>query len=283
MSADQVSTAQDVVSTLRGLAWLLPALMVAAFGLAVTLATGRRRQTLLAAGLLLVLAGAVVLVARVVAGNEVVDALVKTDSVRPAAEDAWSIGTHMLRDVAHATIIIGIPLVVAAWLAGPTAAAVWLRRAMAPTLRDRPDVAYGAAVVAVLVVIAWGPIPATRMVVPILLMFGLALLGVAALRRQTEVEFPEARAGAAGATLQEQAGRAWHALARGRSREGAAATPGNGAPAPEGDVAVGGGRSPGAARVDQLERLAALHATGALTDDEFTAQKTRVLGDGASR
>ena len=37
----------------------------------------------------------------------------------PAAEAAWSIGTQMLRDVAQAAIIIGIP-VIAAWLAGPT-------------------------------------------------------------------------------------------------------------------------------------------------------------------
>ena len=30
--------------------------------------------------------------------------------------------------------------------------------------------------------------------------------------------------------------------------------------------------------ISRLERLAALHASGALTDAEFTAQKARVLG-----
>ena len=37
------------------------------------------------------------------------------------------------------------------------------------------------------------------------------------------------------------------------------------------------------ARIDELERLAALHRSGVLTDDEFAAQKARTLGDPASR
>ena len=36
------------------------------------------------------------------------------------------------------------------------------------------------------------------------------------------------------------------------------------------------------ATVDELERLAALHRSGVLTDDEFAAQKARVLGGGPS-
>jgi hypothetical protein len=35
----------------------------------------------------------------------------------------------------------------------------------------------------------------------------------------------------------------------------------------------------GLARVEALERLAALHASGALTDEEFASEKARLLSD----
>jgi hypothetical protein len=35
-------------------------------------------------------------------------------------------------------------------------------------------------------------------------------------------------------------------------------------------------------RLEQLERLSAMHDTGALSDDEFAAEKARVLGGGES-
>jgi Short C-terminal domain len=42
-----------------------------------------------------------------------------------------------------------------------------------------------------------------------------------------------------------------------------------------------GGDDPGDDRIEQLERLAKLHDSGALTDAEFAAEKARVLGGGA--
>ena len=124
--------------------------------LAVYLAEGRRRRTLLFAGIDLVLAGAIVLVARNVAGSAVVDSLAKTDAAKPAAEAAWTIGTTMLRDVAQATIIVGIPVIIAAWLAGPMRPAVALRRAAAPWLRERPGLVFAMAGVLVLLVVPGG-------------------------------------------------------------------------------------------------------------------------------
>jgi len=54
----------------------------------------------------------------------------------------------------------------------------------------------------------------------------------------------------------------------------------------DGDGGVGSRPSPAGAaagsgpgeRLAQLERLPALHASGALTDEEFEAEKTRLLG-----
>jgi hypothetical protein len=55
------------------------------------------------------------------------------------------------------------------------------------------------------------------------------------------------------------------------------AAPGSAAPGPDAAEA-GGPTDEGADRIGQLERLARLHADGALTDEEFAAEKRRVLG-----
>jgi hypothetical protein len=260
MSSSQVGTLQNGVEALRGLALVLPFLAIGLLALAVYLAHGRRRRTLLFAGLDLVFAGAVVLVARNLIGSAVVDSLAKTDAAKPAAEAVWSIGTGTLRDVAQAAIVIGIPVIVAAWLAGPMRPAVAFRRTAAPWLRDRPGLTFGVAGALVALVILWDPIPATRKVVPVLIMIGLVILGVQALRRQTAEEFPEATADATRAELQAAA----HVVFGARR--------------------AGNGSTDDAAqlRVDQLERLAHLHDTGALTDDEYAAEKTLVLANGAA-
>jgi hypothetical protein len=254
MSSSQVGTAKDAVTWLKDLAVVLPALAFAMLALAVFLARGRRRETLLVAGLDLIAAGLVVLIGRNIAGGYVVDQLSSTDAVRPAAEAAWSIGTRMLHDVAQATVVIGIPLVAAAWVAGPYRPAIALRRAAAPALRDRPALAYSLVAVALLLVIAWAPIPATRMPIPVLVMIVLAFAALAALRRQVAAEFPEVQRGA----LQDHAARALQAVRATRRR------PEPAAPEP----------------LEQLERLASLHDHGVLSDEEFAAQKTLVLSNG---
>ena len=148
MSSEQISTVQDGAAALKGLAFVLPLIAIALFALAVYLAGGRRRRLLLFAGIDLVVAGIVVLIAANLIGQYVVNNLVNTDAVRPAADAAWSIATRMLRDVAQATIIIGIPAILAAWLAGPMRPAIVLRRSAAPTLRRRsPNATFSAAVI----------------------------------------------------------------------------------------------------------------------------------------
>lgn len=275
VSADEVSTAQNVVSAVRGLALVLPALAIALMALAVGLAAGRRQRTLLFAGLGFVLAGGLVLVGREIAGNAVVDGAVSAESARPAAEDVWAIGTAMLRDIAQATMVLGIPAIFAAALASSTAPAVATRRALAPTLRHRPGVAYAVAGVIVLLIVAWGPIHATRLVIPVVLFFALTMLGVAALRRQTAAEFPDAPA-RTGPPVHERVLEAW------RSRQPSAPASAPVQPVP---VPAGGEQAPGGAatHVAELERLANLHQHGALTDDEFASEKSVLLANGAPR
>jgi hypothetical protein len=192
VTSKQLNTMQNAVNLLRSLALVLPLLVVAMFALAVYLARGRRRQTLIEVGAAFIGAGLVVIVVRGIVGNKVVDSLASTESVRPAAEAAWSIGTSVLADIAWSTVILGIPVILAGILAGPTRTATTLRRLMAPYLRDRPDVTFGVMGLLLLLLFAWGPIVATKTLTGILIILVLAIFGTEMLRRQTAREFPHA-------------------------------------------------------------------------------------------
>ncbi|HEX4116742.1 MAG TPA: hypothetical protein VHY18_12810 [Solirubrobacteraceae bacterium] len=192
VTSKQLGTMQDAVNLLRSLALVLPLLVVAMFALAVYLARGRRRQTLTEVGAAFVGAGLAVVVVRGIAGSKVVDSLATTEAVRPAAQAAWSIGTSVLADVAWSTVFIGVVVVLAAMLAGPTRIATSLRRLMAPYMRDRPDVTFGALGLLLLLLFAWGPIEATKSLTGILIIIVLAVFGTETLRRQTALEFPDA-------------------------------------------------------------------------------------------
>lgn len=261
LRSDQLELAQDVVNLIKDLAVVLVVLALGLFALAVALAAGWRREALRACGIGFALAGAGVLVARSVGGNIVVDALTTTESVRPAAEATWTIGTSLLRDAAVAMIGYGVVIVAAAWLAGSTRPATATRRALAPYLRE-PAIAYGAAAFLLLLVLLWAPTPAWQRALPALLMIGVVLLGVEALRRQTAQEFPEANRQEAAARRRERlSGLA--ASVRERRSGGAPAEPG-----PAG----------GDTRLEQLERLARLRDTGAIDAAEYEREKQRLLG-----
>jgi hypothetical protein len=192
MRSSQLKTVQDIAADIKGLALVLPILTFLLFGLAIWFSRDRRRQALRATGWCFVGVGLLVLLARRVGGNDIVDALVKNPENRPAGHAAWTIGTSLLFDIAVALLVYGLILVVAAWLAGGTRPAVAVRRWSAPTLRERPAVAYAGVFGVLLVVIVWGPTPATRQVAYIVLFVVLLVLGVEALRRQTAREFPDA-------------------------------------------------------------------------------------------
>jgi hypothetical protein len=190
--SNNLKTLQNAVNALRGLAVVLPLLVYLLYALAVYLAYGRRRQTLMEVGAAFIAAALVVFVARSLAGHAVVNALASTSAVKPAAQAAWSIGTSVLVEIATATIYIGIALILAGLLAGPTQVATLIRHVLAPYLNERPDIAYGGVVFLLLLLFWWGPIAASRTLTGILIITVLALLGTHVLRRQTLKEFPGA-------------------------------------------------------------------------------------------
>ena len=108
LRSDQLKTAQDIVVAIKGLALILSLLTFLCFGLAIYLSREGRWVTVLSCGIGLIAAGFAVIVAREIAGGIVVGQLVEEDSVKPAAEAAWSIGTSLMTSIATTVIVIGV-------------------------------------------------------------------------------------------------------------------------------------------------------------------------------
>ena len=192
VKSKDIETARNVTSVIRHLALWGIIVTFALFALAVYLAAGWRRIALRRVGWCLIALGFLVILVRRAVGNQVIDDLVSAESVQPAAREAWLITTQMLYEIAVAAVAYGAVIVIAAWLAGSTRPALATRRALAPELRDRPGAVYAGVGFLYLLVLLWGPTPATRAawgIIPIAL---LLALGVEALRRQTAREFPDA-------------------------------------------------------------------------------------------
>jgi hypothetical protein len=119
-------------------------------------------------------------------------------------------------------------------------------------------VTYSVVAALVLLVIAWGPIPATHKPIPVLIMIALVIAGVEALRRQVAEEYPDSTPDDVRAAMRA-------AIAHARGRNGHAQAP-----------AANGDRN----RLDELERLSALHEAGALDDTEFAIEKAALQSGG---
>ena len=201
LKASQLKTAQNIAKAVKGLAVVLPLVALALFALAIWLAEGRRRRELRTVGWCFFGIGVVLLLGRRIGGHEIINTLVKVPANKPAGEAVWSIGTSLLYNIAVAMVLYGLVLVGAAWLAGKTKVATTLRHAAAPWMREHVGGSYIAAGVVLLLIVLWGPTPATRELLPVLGFAALAAFGVTVLRRQTEAEFPDAQAGEAMVTL----------------------------------------------------------------------------------
>lgn len=191
LDSKQIKFVQDVGQALKGLALLLTIIVPLLYALAVVLARGRRRRTLMTVGIAIVAAGLIVFAARKIVESGVTNSLVKTEANRPAASAVVSIATSLLSEIAGAFLFVGVPLIAAAWFAGPARLAVRMRRAIAPSLHHHPALTFGVVAALLLLIFIWGPIPATHRPAGIIVFTGLAMLGTAVLRAQTAHEFPD--------------------------------------------------------------------------------------------
>jgi len=256
VTSSQLGLARNLAKALHALALVLTILVFVLYLLAVALANGHRRRTLMWVGWSLVFAGLVVLVGRKVGQGQLVSAITSDASIEPAARDAYSVATSLLVQVASASIIIGVPVILSAMLAGPARWAVASRRFLAPHLRQRPALAYWATAALLALVFIWGPIPATRNPVEMLIFTILGFVGAHVLRDQIAREFPDAEPVSLRAAVGEKYAHARAATSR--------------SPRPTSTAA-------------ELERLVALHDRAAITDEEYAAAKRELLAASGSR
>jgi hypothetical protein len=194
-----------------------------------------------------VLGGLLVLVVRRLAGSYIVEELVPSATVQPAVQHAWDILTAQLRDGGFTLVGLGLIVLLAAWLGGSSPSAVGSRRALAPYLA-RPGIAYSTVALLFLLLLWWGPTVQTTRGPLMLAAAGVLVLAVELLRRETAREVPSPPA-----------------------------------PDPVGALRRTIGRRPGRPveddHVAKLERLARLHDQGALSDEEFAAEKAALARD----
>jgi hypothetical protein len=184
LQSGQLATAQDAVKAIKALSWLLFLITLVLWGVALWLARGWRRVALRGIGASLLLVGLLLLVIRQAAGNYVVNALTSGGGdIRDAAHASWLIGTTLLAELAWAAVIYGLVVVTGAWLAGPSRIATAARIRVAPVLAERPGLAWSAVAVAYLLVVWWGPTPALRQWLGVLVLGVLAAIGFELLRR----------------------------------------------------------------------------------------------------
>jgi len=257
--SNQIKYVQNGGKAIKGLALWLTIIVPLLYILALFLAKGHRRRTLMTIGLAAILAGILVLLGRSILQGQIATGLTDDASLQVTIRHVYEISTAILKDVAGAVVFIGILFVAAAWFAGPARPAFLARQAIAPFLREQTVATYGIALGLLVLLLVWDPIPATSKPLGILAFLALTLIGTELLIRQTAREFPEARSGAATHAIRSRMSSMRHSRQSG------------GSSAPSGSTAA-----------DQLKQLADLRDSGAITPDEYQSAKTQVLGNGGA-
>ncbi len=244
MPADNLSLAQDITNILNTLGlwlWVVPILL---FGAAVAIVPGRRRVELRAIAFAAILIGLLLLMLRGIAGRYIVDDLVQVDSSRPAAQDAWTILTDLLAQGAWTIIGLGVILLFGVWLAGPSRTGTASRRFVAPFLAHW-WMAYAIFLFLALLLLWWGPTEQTRRPLQMFVALVVFALGFEGLRRLAMRDVPGAAEMSAGAALT----------------------------APFDNYRASRAASK---RLEELDRLARLKESGAITEAEFQARKNEL-------
>jgi hypothetical protein len=271
LHSHELQTAQGIAHAIRDLALLLTVLGVALYASAVALARGWRRVALRDVGLGAIAAGVAALIARGLIGQYVVNQLSQDPTVRPAAGAVWSIGSSLLSQTAIFLVIDGLLIVAAAALAGPSRIAYTIRGLGAHYLYGRAGITYAIAAAVFLLLVVWGPTLAFRTPVSVAVIAALVVVGTEALRRQVRAEFPGARS-TPQVGVRRRLARAHRTVGHGLRRAQAALE----TRAPRRESRGRNGRL-ASADVEMLRQLGDLRERGALTDEEFAAQKALIL------
>lgn len=291
LESDELKTAQNIVVAIKGLALILSILTFAFFALAIYLYKESRWIAVLFSGVGLIAAGFAVIVARQIAGGIVIDQLVTDETVKPAAEAAWSIATSLMVSIATTVIVVGVLFAVAGWLASPHVTSRATRKVIAPALRDYSPWVYTGLAIIVSIYFLSSSVQSLRSFVTTLIVALMAAAWIHELRKQCSEEFPEAKfsdtfggprdrvvSAVKGANLGERAAKLGESAKKVRlpevPRGDGGEAPTSEAPTTEAPTAVLASEDQ---RLTRLERLGELREKGILTDEEFAAEKSRVL------
>jgi len=280
VQSNDLKQIQQAAKALRASSLIFSILAFLLFVFAVALAAGRRANTLVEVGSGLIFAGLALVLLRGAVGDTIVTSLVTDVSIQPAATAAWNIESTLLEQLATQVIVVGAMLIIAGLLGGPTRASKAVRGWLAPVLNGYPEASYVGVALLVLLFLIWSPIPAASRASFIIIFIILVFLGLYMLRRETLREFPGATVGGGGDSL--RAGTAKIGAAFSRAGAAVKETTSKAAADVKQKTAShskssGGGESQ---RMADLERLVSLRDSGALSDEEFAAEKAKILGAG---
>jgi hypothetical protein len=241
-----INTVRQSVRVVRALSLFLLLVVVALYAAAIWLARGWRREAILRCGAGVLIVGLLLFVIRHVLQGLLLDALVGERPARPAVSAAYLILTQLLMAIAWTAVAVGLITVVLAFLAGPSRAAREFRTFAAPGLVRHPWIAWGIDAAAILLILIAAPIDDWNKLISRFVAFAVIIGLTEAIRRRAKEEHPDG-------------GWRWDDLDSPWRRAPAAAA------APAGDT------------IGQLERLSALHDSGALTKEEFDRMKAALV------
>jgi len=257
--SDQLALIQRSVAVVNVLGPILIVVVVAMYAAAVWLAVGRRVRTLRNVGWSLIIVGAIVVILRRLLGNYVTS-MIASPQYGPVGDLIWAVVTDLLKSTGLLLIGWGVLIVLGMVVVGPSRVAHSIRRLTAPFVNAQPAVFWVGLGVLYLAIVWLVPTPALQVWWSVLLVAGVGAAYFGVLRRRFRGEFPEAGLHIDG--LGDRATEMWGGVAgfgrsvadRFRARRGA-----------------------GDGHVEGLQRLAELHRSGALTDEEFAAAKAKLL------
>lgn len=287
VDSDELSSVQTVATLIHGTALISALLGLALIGLAVYLSPGYRWLTLLWIAGALIMGALIVLIVRSVLGGILVPELATPD-VQPAADAAYGIATGLLSSIAWTVIWSAILLVPLSWLISPTTSGESARAFLAVPFGRYPGATFALLGLVAFIFLLMGAGDQRGFLVRLMIVI---LAGIAAFFfRQRLVEaYPDADFGGGLGDFsdrsREKAKELWSRRPKrdgtgepdelsGPDARGAAQTevPVDTPPPPAAD--------PETTRLDHLDRLGTLHERGVLSDEEFAAEKRRVMGGG---
>ena len=250
--SSSLASIQNAVKIVNILGPILFVVIVALYALAVWLARGRRRLTLRNVGWSIIVVGLLLTTMRRLTGNYI-DSIITDPQYSVAGKIIFGILSELLFDTAWLLITWGAIIVAGMLVIGPNRIATWARRTAAPVLNADRTVFWVGAAVSYLLVLLIVPSPALRLWWSVIIIGAVVALGLEYLRNRSLAEFPDVQLDVDVDGMKNSVAKTWTTLTSRFSNRDADD------------------------HVAQLQKLSEMHASGALSDAEYTAAKAKLL------